>query len=196
MKSMLARSTALIMPLMLATGALAQTATPAAPQNAAPASAMMAPPASSAMAPQGSAKLSKVDQEFVTKAAQGGLAEVQMAQLAQQKGGDGVKTFAQAMITDHTPANDKLAKLATSKGMTAPTDPSAAQQKMLAKLQGLSGDKFDKTYISGQVRAHEAMLKLFERESTNGKDADLKAFADSTVPVIQKHITMAQNIKG
>ena len=119
-----------------------------------------------------------------------------MAQLAQQKGDDGVKAFAQAMITDHTPANAKLAALATSKGLTPPTDPSAAQQKMLAKLQGLSGDKFDKTYLSGQVRAHEAMLKLFERESTNGKDADLKAFADSTVPVIQKHITMAQNVKG
>ncbi len=189
---MFARSTALILPLMLATGALAQTAAPAAPPN----SAMMAPPAASAMAPAGSATLSKVDQEFVTKAAQGGLAEVQMAQLAQQKGDDGVKTFAQEMISDHTPANAKLAKLATSKGLTPPTDPSAAQLKMLAKLQGLSGDKFDKTYISGQVRAHEAMLKLFERESTNGKDPDLKAFADSTVPVIQKHITMAQNVKG
>ncbi len=196
MKTMLARSTALILPLVLATGALAQAPTPAAPPNAAPNSAMMAPSASSPMAPEGSAKLSKVDKEFVTKAAQGGLAEVQMAQLAQQKGDDGVKTFAQAMISDHTPANEKLAQIATSKGMTAPTDPSAAQQKMLAKLQGLSGDKFDKTYISGQVRAHEAMLKLFERESTNGKDADLKAFADSTVPVIQKHITMAQNVKG
>ena len=196
MKFMFARSTALMLPLVLATGAFAQTATTAAPPSAAPNSAMMAPPASSAMAPSGAAKLSKVDQEFVTKAAQGGLAEVQMAQLAQQKGDDGVKTFAQAMITDHTPANAKLAALATSKGLTPPTDPSAAQQKMLAKLQGLSGDKFDKSYLSGQVRAHEAMLKLFERESTNGKDADLKAFADSTVPVIQKHITMAQNVKG
>ena len=196
MKFMFARSTALMLPLVLATGAFAQTATTAAPPSASPNSAMMAPPASSAMAPAGAAKLSKVDQEFVTKAAQGGLAEVQMAQLAQQKGDDGVKTFAQAMITDHTPANAKLAALATSKGLTPPTDPSAAQQKMLAKLQGLSGDKFDKSYLSGQVRAHEAMLKLFERESTNGKDADLKAFADSTVPVIQKHITMAQNVKG
>ena len=201
MRSNLALTAALMLPLFASTGAFAQrgtapasTTTPGATaaSPAAPA-ATMAP---STPVPSSTAKLSKADMDFVTKAAQGGAAEVQMAQLAQQKSQDaGVKQFAQSMIDDHTPANTKLATLATSKGMTAPTDPSPAQQKMLAKLQGMDGAKFDHAYLAGQVKSHQTMLKLFEHESTNGKDTDLKAFAESTQPVIQKHLTMAQNTK-
>ncbi len=193
MKSNLFRSAAVIFPL-LTTGAFAQSAMAPAAATApgAPASTM----APATPTPSSTADLSKADKEFVTKAAEGGAAEVQMAQLAQQKSSDAsVKTFAQAMIDDHTPANAKLASIATSKGLTAPTEPSAAQQKMMAKLQGLDGAKFDHAYIAGQVKSHQTMLKLFEHEATNGKDTDLKAFAESTQPVIQKHITMAQNTK-
>ena len=142
------------------------------------------------------ADVSKADKLFVVQAAQGGLAEVQLAQLAQQKSqSDTVKKFAQNMIDDHTPNNEKLTQLATTKGLNPPTNPSAAQQKMMASLQGLDGSKFDHAYLTGQVKAHNAMLKLFEREATNGHDADLKSFAETTVPTIQKHITMAQNGK-
>ncbi len=204
MKNNYLRSAAIIMPLLLSTGAFAQTASPSATSPAtAPAgtSSGMAPmgstsastPAASATAP---ANLSKADKAFVTKAAEGGTAEVQMAQLAQQKSQDAsVKQFAQAMIDDHTPNNEKLASLATQKGLTAPTEPSPAQQKMLTKLQGLEGAKFDHAYLAGQVKAHQTMLKLFEREATNGQDTDLKAFAEATVPTIQKHLTMAQATK-
>ncbi len=198
MRSNLAFSAALLLPLLASPGAFAQTMAPATPgamsaSPAAPASTM----APATPIPSSTAKLSKMDMEFVTKAAQGGAAEVQMAQAAQQKTQDAtVKQFAQAMIDDHTPANAKLAQLATAKGMTAPTDPSPAQQKMLAKLQGMDGAKFDHAYMAGQVKSHQTMLKLFEREATNGTDTDLKAFAESTQPIIQKHLTMAQNTKS
>ena len=200
MRPNLFRSAAFILPLMTASAALAQTAAaPAAATPPAPAMtaspAMTAPPA--ATAPATPANLSKVDKEFITKAAQGGTAEVQMAQLAQQKSQSAsVKQFAQGMIDDHTPNNQKLTDLATSKGVTAPTEPSAAQQKMLAHLQTLDGAKFDHAYMSGQVKSHQTMLKLFEHEATNGKDTDLKSFAESTQPTIQKHLTMAQNTKS
>ena len=202
MRSNLAVTAALILPLLASTDAFAQRGT--APASTTTPGAMAASPAAPASTmspatpiPSSTAKLSKTDMDFVTKAAQGGAAEVQMAQLAQQKSQDAsVKQFAQAMIDDHTPVNTKLAQLATAKGMTAPTDPSPAQQKMLAKLQGMDGAKFDHAYMSGQVKAHQAMLKLFEREATNGTDTDLKAIAESTQPVIQKHLTMAQNTKG
>ncbi len=199
MRFNLALSAAVILPLVASTGAFAQHAM--APAAAPGAMASPAAPAStmapSTPIPSSTAKLSKTDMEFVTKAAQGGAAEVQMAQAAQQKTQDaGVKQFAQTMIDDHTPANAKIAELATAKGMTAPTEPSPAQQKMLAKLQGMEGAKFDHAYLTGQVKAHQAMLKLFEREATNGTDPDLKAFAQSTQPVLQKHLTMAQNTKA
>lgn len=194
MNNLLMRSAALVLPLMLATAAGAQTMKP--PATPGPATA----PSGMAMAqpPAGTTKtdLSKTDSEFVTKAAEGGLAEVQMAQLAQQKSQkQGVKDFAQHMIDDHTPNNQKLMTIASSKGITAPTEPSPAQQKMLAKLQGLDGAKFDHAYLTGQVKAHQAMLKVFQHEATNGRDTDLKSFAETTVPTVQQHVTMAQNIK-
>jgi putative membrane protein len=185
---------------MMAGAAAAQTPTstvaPAAPATTAPAASTMAPSSAMTPATASAADVSKADKMFVTQAAQGGLAEVQLAQLAQQKSqNETVKKFAQTMIDDHTPNNEKLTQLATSKGLNPPTNPSAAQQKMMDHLQGLDGPKFDHAYLTGQVKAHDAMLKVFQREATNGHDADLKAFAESTVPTIQKHISMAQNDK-
>jgi putative membrane protein len=182
----LGRTLAVAMPLMLPLAAAAQSA------GTAPTPTTSAAP----MAPH-SVTLSATDRTFVEQAAQGGLAEVQMAQLAQEKTQDAnIRQFAQQMIDDHTPANQKLAQIATQKGVTAPTDPSAAQQKMLARLQKLDGSKFDHAYITGQLKAHQVMLKLFENEAKNGTDADLKMFAQQTVPVIQKHISMAETDKS
>lgn len=201
MNKYLTYTAALIMPVMVSAQALAQTTTtspPPAPMAHAAGSptAPVATP-STMGASSGTTKLSAADKRFITKAAQGGTAEVQMAQLAQQKGqSDEVKTFAQKMIDDHTPNNAKLTQLATSKNDTPPSEVDAAQQKMMDKLQGLEGKKFDAAYLKGQVTAHKAMLKVFQEESKNGTDADLKAFADETIPTIQSHITMAQGGKS
>ncbi len=208
MNKYLAYTAALAMPLAVSAQSLAQPAAtstaPSAPMAhstmapGAMAPGTMAPPAgmAGAMAPGSMAKLSAVDKKFVMKAAQGGTAEVSMAQLAQQKTqSDTVKKYAQTMIDDHTPNNAQLMKLASAKGLTPSTEPDAMQQKMMTKLQGLDGKKFDTAYMKGQIRAHEAMLKVFQDESKNGSDADLKSFADATIPAIQKHITMASTGK-
>ena len=201
MRKYLACSVALAMPFLMGGYASAQSA--AAPPPAAPPSIAPTPPVPpgsqrepASTAPAAAADLSVKDKIFVQKAAQGGVAEVQMAQLAQQKADSSdVKQFAQTMIDEHTPNNEQLAKLATAKGIDPPTDPNAMQQKMLAHLQGLSGAKFDKAYVKGQVRAHTAMLKLFEAESKSTKDPDLKSFADQTVTAIQHHLSMAQGLE-
>ncbi len=149
------------------------------------------------MASGSAADLSAGDKKFVEKAAVGGMAEVQLAQLAQQKSQDpAVKDFAQHMIDDHTPNNAQLMKLASQKGLTPPTELDAMHEKEMSKLQALDGKKFDRAYMKGQLRDHEAMLKAFQAESSSGKDTDLKAFADATVPTIQKHISMAQTPKS
>ncbi len=199
--------TAFAMPLLLSAQVLAQPAATGAAPAAPMAHSTMAPAAPATMAPSastpgssmattasGTAKLSAMDKKFIMKAAQGGMAEVQLAQLAQQKStDDNVKKFAQKMIDDHTPANQKLTDLASSKGDTPPTELSAADQKMMSKLQGMDGKKFDSTYLKGQIKSHKDMLKLFTDESKKGSDPDLKAFADQTIPTVQSHITMAQN---
>jgi putative membrane protein len=173
--------------LMMTTGfsALAQTPAPSTPA----ASGSMAPMAP--MAATGTAKVSKADMKFVDTAASGGMAEVQAAQLAQQKSQDAkVKEFAGQMITDHTANNQQLTTLAQQKGLTVPAALDEKDQKQIDKLTKLDGAKFDKVYWKGQVRDHKAMLKLMEKEASSGKDADLKSFASSTAPVVQKHLDM------
>jgi putative membrane protein len=181
---------ALALPL-LATAAEAQqaTTTPLTPGAAAP-STMAPATADTSTSP---ADLSAADRKFIQKAAVGGMAEVQVAQLAEQKTQDPtVKAFAEKMIADHTPNNEQLVKLAQSKGVTPPADLDSMHQKQMTKLQSLSGKKFDTTYLKGQEKDHELMLKTFEAEAKNGHDPDLKQFAQTTIPVIEEHEHLAE----
>ena len=189
--------------LLLTTAISANAQTPA-PSTATPTSPSMAPtsptsvpeamPGKSApMAASTTADLSKADKMFIDKAAAGGMAEVQAAQLAQQKSQDAkVKEFAEKMVTDHTANNKQLASLAQQKGVEVPSALDAKDQKQLDKLSALDGAKFDKAYLKAQVKDHEAMLKLLQREAKSGKDADLKSFAEQTIPAVQDHLTMAK----
>jgi putative membrane protein len=175
----------------------APTTTPAAPAQTAPNPAdtgpgKMAEPASGMK----SVDLSAADKSFVEKAASGGMAEVQAAQLAQQKGDDQkVKDFAQTMITDHTAANQQLTTLAQQKGVTISTTLSSKDQSELDKLGKLDGKKFDRTYMKAETKDHKEMLALLEKEAKHGKDADLKSFAEQTIPTIKKHLEMAESSK-
>jgi len=161
--------------------------------SAGPAFAQTAAPATADTASATPADLSAADKRFIQKAAVGGMAEVQVAQLAEQKTQDPtVKAFAEKMITDHTPNNEQLVKLAESKGITPPTGLDAMHQKQMTKLQSLSGKKFDATYLKGQEKDHAMMLKTFKAEAKNGHDPELKQFAQATIPVIEEHEQMAE----
>ena len=141
-------------------------------------------------------KLSAQDDTFMREAAQGGLAEVQDAQLAQQKGtGSEVKQFAGRMITDHNKANTDLQQIAQSKGLTPPAEPSSAQRSTHDKLAKLSGAQFDREYMQGQVSDHEQTVSLFRKEVDSGQDPQLKAFAQKYLPTLEDHLRMAKSIK-
>ena len=129
------------------------------------------------------------------EAAQGGMAEVMLGNLALQKSGnEQVKSFAQAMVADHTAANGELAALAASKNFALPTEPSAKQKSAVEKLNGMSGMDFDKAFMKQMVKDHEAAVKLFSREAERGTDADTKAFAAKTLPTLQNHLQMARTM--
>jgi putative membrane protein len=137
--------------------------------------------------------LAPADKRFAEKAAEGGMMEVQAGQIAAQKGEDQkVKDFGQKMVTDHTANNAKLMTLAQSKGITLPTALDTKDQAALDKMQGLSGEKFDKVYLKAQISGHEKMLKLMQMEAKTGKDSDLKSFAAATAPTVQEHLSMAK----
>jgi putative membrane protein len=142
------------------------------------------------------ASVSSSDKKFAMTAAAGGMAEVEMARLALTKASsDAVKQYAQKMIDDHTAANTELMGIASSKGITLPTAPDAKHRAMMAKMEKLSGEVFDREYVMmAGHKDHSKMEKLFRDESTRGRDADLKAFAAKTLPVVQEHLRMAREL--
>jgi putative membrane protein len=133
------------------------------------------------------------DAKFAMQAAQGGMAEVQMGQLALSKSRNAVvRAFAQKMVTDHTANNAKLAAIMRSEGMSVPTTVDPASRAMMTKLQGLSGAAFNSAYMSGQVRGHQQMQILMQSEANGGKDARLVAYAKTTLTAVNQHLNMAK----
>src|SRR5262249_47750145 len=106
-------------------------------------------------APQGS-KMSAADKKFVMEAAQGGMAEVELGNLAVKKtSSTAVKDFGQRMVDDHTKANDALKQVAASEGITLPTGIGKQNQQVYNRLSKLSGTAFDKAYMGVMVKGHE-----------------------------------------
>jgi putative membrane protein len=154
-----------------------------------------APSASSTSASRGAsdAKVSHGDKKFMEEAAQGGMAEVQLGKLAAQKAGsDDVKQFGQKMVDDHSKANDQLKQLASSKGVTLPTDLDHSAKREMDRLSKLSGADFDREYMNHMVSDHKKDIKEFEKAAKSAKDPDIKNFASSTLPTLQSHLQLAQ----
>lgn len=137
------------------------------------------------------------DQNFMMKAAQGGMAEVQMGKLAMEHGqNQAVKDFGQKMVDDHGKANDELKDLAGKKGVTLPSGLDAKDQSTLDRLSKMSGAGFDKAYMKDMVTDHRKDIAEFEREANSGKDPDVKDWASKTLPTLQEHLRMAEDTNG
>jgi putative membrane protein len=145
-------------------------------------------------ASEASAKSGAGDKQFVMKAAEGGMAEVELGQLAASKGSnDAVKQFGQKMADDHGKANDELKSLAQQKGITVPTDLNAKDKAEKARLDKLSGAEFDKAYMEHMVKDHKKDVAEFKKESNSGKDSDVKQWAGKTLPTLESHLQLAQD---
>jgi putative membrane protein len=138
---------------------------------------------------QAQTKLSTADHDFILAAAQGGMTEVKLGELAAQRGiSDDVKAFGRLMVKDHTAINGDLAALAAQKGVTLPDSLDAKHQGMLDKMSAIMGAEFDKAYISSMVKDHKMDAKEFKAESAKTTDADIKSFVDKTIPVVEAHL--------
>ena len=143
----------------------------------------------------GGIAVNAADSKFATDAANGGLAEVALGKLAQQKATDArVKSFADMMVKDHSKANDELAAIAKAKNITLPAAPDADHQKKLDDLAKLSGKDFDKAYVDAMVDGHKKTLDLMQMAAKDCKDSDLKAFAAKIVPTVQMHLDAINKI--
>ncbi len=137
------------------------------------------------------------DSKFAMEAAQGGLAEVELAKVAEDKASDPqVKQFAEKMVTDHSKANDDLKQIAQEKNMNVPTQLSAKDQAEKTKLSAMSGAEFDHAYMKYMVMDHTKDANEFKKEANSGKDPAIKGFAAKYEPVIEEHLRMAKDINS
>lgn len=136
-------------------------------------------------------------QDFVTLAAQSDMLEIETSKLAiATSDNPKIKQFAEKMIKDHTEASSALMALVEGGKVkaTLPTNLDRPHKEQLDKLAKLSGNEFTKEYGAFQVSAHKDAVSLFERYSKEGDNADLKAFAGKTLPHLQMHLKMAEEL--
>jgi putative membrane protein len=135
------------------------------------------------------------DKIFLRKAAQGGMAEVRLGQLAAQKAsGDDVRAFGQKMVDDHTKLNNEMAPIADSMGVRLPKDLNKEDQAEYDKLNALSGNNFDMEYLSFMVKDHHKDLREFRQEAASTTDQTLQAAVANATKVIHEHTMMVDKL--
>ena len=141
----------------------------------------------------GSVTVNDHDKDFITGTAKAGKVELAQDALKNTTNAD-VKAFAQKIIDDHTKANDELAKIASSKGVTLPTEARAGFKEAKERLMKLTGANFDQAFTQQMTDDHESAIKDFDDAAHNAADADVKAFAAKTLPALREHLKMAQDL--
>jgi putative membrane protein len=141
--------------------------------------------------------ISPTTQDFVTEAANSDMLEIAAAKVAQEKGNADEKKFAEQMITDHTKTSTDIKGLITSGDVkaTIPTQLDDSSQKKLTELRDAKPQDFAGYYDPMQVSAHKDAVSLFERYSKAGDNSKLKDWAGKTLPTLQHHLQMAENLK-
>jgi len=133
------------------------------------------------------------DTEFAVAAADGGMLEVQLGELAQRNGmSSTVKDFGKMMVDDHSKANDELKSMAQAKNITLPTSLSSDKQDTYDDLAKKTGKEFDQAYADLMVKDHKKDIDEFKEEAEDGKNADLKSWAAGKVPTLEMHLQKAQ----
>ncbi|CAO3440176.1 DUF4142 domain-containing protein [Azospirillum endophyticum] len=141
-------------------------------------------------------QLAQQDMTFAQKAAISDMFEIQAGKLAQDQAREqGVKQFGSQMVSDHTKTSEAMKAMAQQKSMTLPTKLDSEHQQKLDKLRGLKGDQFDSAYLQGQTDAHQTAVTLFRQQAENGKDADLKRFAEQTLPTLEQHLRHVRDLR-
>ena len=138
---------------------------------------------------------STADDKFAAEAASGGMAEVKLGELAQQKGtSDKVKGFGQKMVTDHSKAGDDLKQIAQQQGLSLPEEMSKHDQATYDRLSKLEGKQFDEAYARAMLTDHQTVVAAFEKEASSGKNEALKEFASRTLPTLKEHLKLAHEM--
>jgi putative membrane protein len=146
---------------------------------------------------QGMADLNSTDKNFLNEAAQGNLGEVELGKLAERKASnDAVKNFGKRMATDHDKAYNELKSDIRQMSVSIPSAPDAKAQAEKDRLSKLSGAEFDKEYMSTMVQDHRKDIAEFQRETSGGSDETLRSYASKTLPTLQEHLRLAEQVNS
>lgn len=140
--------------------------------------------------------VNKTDADFLVKAMEGGLMEVELGQIAQQKSQNKrVKDFGEMMVKDHGAAGEKIKNLGASLNVTLPHMTGDEKSKEIRDLNEKKSTRFDKAYIDEMVDDHKKDIREFESASNNVENADIRAFIVATLPVLRKHLDSCSAIQ-
>ena len=134
-------------------------------------------------------KVDKDDADFARAAASGG-------KIAQERASNPqVKEFGRRMQTDHSKANDELKKIAAKKDIKLPSRLEGKQKATVDKLSKLKGEEFDRAYMAIMVDDHKEDIEKFQRQAEKGEDPDLRKFAKEQLPILKKHLELAERTR-
>lgn len=136
------------------------------------------------------------DQQFVDFAAQTDMMEAHLGQMAQdQAGTQAVKDYGQMLITDHTDDYKQLSDAAGKANLTVPKALDAPHNKMIAPFEKLKGKAFDARYIHEMNVGHTKAIEIYKKEAADAQAPDIKSYANTALPVLQKHLDGAKQIE-
>jgi putative membrane protein len=152
----------------------------------------------------GTKPIAEPDTSFLSDAIRAGLAEVEAGEVGAEKASDAeVRRFAERMVRDHSPVNERLKAIAAKHRIepegtygTQPMRPEEAAAAEMGRIAAMSGAEFDRAYMDHMVKDHEKDVALFRAQAKDGKDQELKGLAAATLPTLEEHLRMAQALAG
>lgn len=154
-------------------------------------------PSNAATKSEPASKLAAKEGKFLKDAAEGGMAEVRLGEIAKQQASlPQVKELGNQMITDHSRANEELKSIAAKKGVTLPSDVDPKHKSTVERLSKLQGAEFDRAYVADMIKDHKQDIAEFEAAAKSAEDPDIKSFAEKTLPTLRTHLEHVQAVQS
>lgn len=145
--------------------------------------------------PGSNPEMTMSDKSFVKQAASESATEVELAKLAEEKGSsDAVKQFGKRVVEDHEKENPALVSAANKVNVDVPTELPRSAKKTRDKLAKLSGPNFDRAYAKVMLNDQKDDVQLFTQEAQVGQIPEVKGYAAKTLPAVEQHKKMAEEM--
>lgn len=139
------------------------------------------------------ASLSPTDKQFMISAAKTDMTQAHEGQMAENQGrSDDVKNLAKTLVQDHTNSYTQLSELAAKEGVSIPKGINASRNPSIRLLVHLTGQRFDQAFTKDEIANERQTIAVFKREAAHGKDTEVKAYATKMIPVLEKHVQLAE----